>query len=97
MQCFGHFEVLLDGVPVRFERQLTKQLFAYLIDRQGALCPTGEIAAALWGNALTARQSLRAVVACLRAVLREIGMEDVLIRERRRKKCCWSRRRTLRA
>lgn len=82
-RCFGYFELYWQEKPLSFPRKRAKEVFAYLIDRQGALCPTGEIAAALWGNALTARQSLRAVVACLRSVLREIGMEDVPIREHR--------------
>ncbi len=38
VQCFGSFEVFVDGDPVRFKRQKSKELLAYLVDRRGALC-----------------------------------------------------------
>ncbi len=38
VQCFGSFEVFVNGKPVKFKRQKSKELLAYLIDRRGALC-----------------------------------------------------------
>ena len=46
-QCFGNFEVFIDGVPVSSIRGKTKEYLAYLVDR-GTLCTGAEIAAALW-------------------------------------------------
>lgn len=46
-QCFGNFEVFIDGVPVSTLRGKTKEYLAYLVDR-GTLCTGAEIAAALW-------------------------------------------------
>lgn len=38
VQCFGSFEVFVNGKPVKFKRQKSKETLAYLIDRKGALC-----------------------------------------------------------
>lgn len=48
IRCFGNFEVFADGAPLRFERKKTKELLAYLVDRQGATATTGEICAVLF-------------------------------------------------
>ena len=33
VQAFGNFEVFLDGLPVRFKYERTKEMLAYLVDR----------------------------------------------------------------
>ena len=38
VQCFGNFEVFVNGEAVKFSRQKSKELLAYLIDRKGAMC-----------------------------------------------------------
>ena len=49
VQCFGNFEVFLpDGERLHFERQRSKEVFAYLVHKQGGSCTTREIAAALF-------------------------------------------------
>ena len=45
---FGNFEVMLDGKPVVFKYERTKEMLAYLVDRHGAFCSNGEIMTALW-------------------------------------------------
>lgn len=45
---FGNFEVYIDGEPVEFRYDKTKELLAYLVDRNGAYCSNAEIMAALW-------------------------------------------------
>lgn len=47
---FGNFEVFIDEQPVRFKYDLTKEMLAYLVDRNGAYCTNGEIMALLWGD-----------------------------------------------
>lgn len=47
-RAFGKFEVFVDGRPVKFHYQKTKELLAFLIDREGTLCGNAEIADALW-------------------------------------------------
>ena len=50
VQCFGNFEVYLDGIPLEFKYHKTKELLAYLVDRKGALCTNGEIITNLFGD-----------------------------------------------
>ena len=86
VQCFGHFEVFYQGRPLIFTRKQSKELFAFLIDREGAACTAEEIAAALWENESdmkAAGERIRKIISDLKATLKEIGMEDVLIREKR--------------
>lgn len=45
---FGNFEVLYAGAPLVFKYQKSKELFAYLVDRKGAMCSTGELMAILF-------------------------------------------------
>lgn len=49
VQCFGNFDVFLPGGErLHFERQRSKEVFAYLVHKQGTSCTTREIAAALF-------------------------------------------------
>lgn len=76
-QTFGNFEVFIDGQPVKFKYDLTKEMLAYLVDRNGALCTNGEIMAVLWGD----KQSpsyLRSLKADLMKVLREAKCENII-------------------
>ena len=50
VQCFGNFEVYMDGVPLRFKYERTKEMLAYLVDRKGALCSNGELVEVLFGD-----------------------------------------------
>lgn len=86
VRCFGHFDVSWQGRPLIFARKQSKELFAYLIDRRGASCTSGEIAMALWkegGDKKAELNRIRVLVNDLRNTLKEIGMEKVLIREHR--------------
>lgn len=46
--CFGNFEVFCDGEPICFRLSRTKELLAYLVDRNGAECRATEICAVLF-------------------------------------------------
>lgn len=86
VRCFGHFEVFWRGKPVVFQRRQSKELLAFLIDREGRACTAEEIAAALWeddGDLTAAKHRVRNLVSDLRATLRALGLEGLLIRERR--------------
>ena len=85
IQCFGNFEVFWKGKPLLFARRQTKELLAYLVDRKGALCTSGEIAAAMWeesNSQKSANTQLRILISDLRHTLANIGMEDLVIRQR---------------
>ena len=86
VQCFGHFEVYWNNKPVVFSRKQSKELFALLIDREGAACTSEQIAAALWEDVCDPKvynHRVRNLIGDLRSTLRGIGMEQVLIREKR--------------
>ena len=85
-QCFGHFEVFYKGEPLVFQRRQTKELLAFLIDREGVLCTSDEIGFALWEedtDMAAVGQRVRNLISDLRSTLSEIGMEDALIRDHR--------------
>ena len=48
IQCFGNFEVFVNDVPLHFYRSKSKELFAYLVDRRGAVCDSDMIIGNLW-------------------------------------------------
>jgi len=83
VQCFGRFEVFWHGEPLRFERRQTKELLAFLIDKEGASCTAEEIAAALWErdtNMRAVKANIRLLLSDLKKTLRSVGMSDALIR-----------------
>ena len=86
VKCFGHFDVYWHGEPLIFARKQSKELLAYLIDREGAACTAGEIATALWqegADTKAEQHRIRVLVNDLRSTLKEIGMENVIIRVHR--------------
>ncbi len=48
VQTFGNFEVFYNGEPLHFKYNKTKELLAYLVDRNCAMVGSGEIKSALW-------------------------------------------------
>lgn len=48
IHTFGNFEMYVDGNPVNFKYNKTKEMLAYLVDRNGTYCQNAEITAALW-------------------------------------------------
>lgn len=83
VRCFGPFEAYWQGRPLAFGRKQTKELLAFLVDREGAACTAEEIAAALWEDETdmsAAKHRLRQLISDLRNTLSEIGMEAVLVR-----------------
>lgn len=82
VQTFGGFDVFADGKPLVFGRSKSKELLAYLIDRRGNSVTTGEACAALWedeSGGLRKKNYFRVIVKELRKVLKEAGIEDILV------------------
>ena len=48
VKCFGNFEVYIHNEKLTFKRSKTKELLAYLVDRNGAGVTIAEIGVALW-------------------------------------------------
>ena len=83
IRCFGNFEVFWNGEPLKFDRRQTKELLAYLVDREGATCSAEEIVSTLWeddADMSAAKNRLRQLVNDLKRTLAGIGMSEVLIR-----------------
>ena len=84
VQCFGNFEVFRHGRIIRFARSLSKEAFAYLVDRRGAGCTVSEICSVLWENRLVdtnLKSQCRVILASMKKDLEAVGAEDVLIKE----------------
>lgn len=87
VRCFGHFDVYYRGEPVIFTRKDTKELLAYLVDREGAACTNEDIAGALWEETYDMEkcgQRIRNLINDLKSTLKDIGMDHCLIREHRK-------------
>ncbi len=80
VQTFGNFEIFVDGKHVSFKRAKSKEIFAYLIDKQGTGVTRAEIFAALWEDRLYDRKmqnQLDVYIRSLRETLREYGIEEI--------------------
>ncbi|OON86547.1 hypothetical protein BXO88_07260 [Oribacterium sp. C9] len=77
IQCFGDFEVFYDGEPVTTFTKRAKELFAYLVNKEGILCPTSEICNIIFRG--SSDSYLRVAKKDLKTTLREIGKETVLV------------------
>ena len=82
VKCFGNFEVYAKGEILRFKRTKTKELLAFLIDRNGAGVTIAEIGVALWENdeAQKNQNYIHQLFRDLRQTLEAIGMEAVFVR-----------------
>lgn len=84
VHCFGNFEVYLtDGTSVRFDRTKAKEIFAYLVYRQGASCSVKEIAARIFeDNSYDKRQKtyIQQIISSMMKTLRQYDAEDAVIK-----------------
>ena len=80
VKCFGNFEVFAGGVPVKFTRSKSKELFAYLVDREGAAANVNELNAILGEE--DKKSYFRNLVADIQASLKAVGAEDVFAKRR---------------
>lgn len=82
-QTFGNFEFFIDGKPISFPREKSKELLALLIDREGASLTTEQIAAVLYEERNYDRKMknmLMPIIRCLQETLASVGAEEILIR-----------------
>lgn len=80
VKCFGNFEVFCNGEPLKFGRSKSKELFAYLIDREGAAINVNELNAVLWDE--DHKSYCRNLIADITATLQKAGVGDVFIKRR---------------
>lgn len=82
MQCFGNFEVFVDGKVLPLKPEKMKELLAYLVDRKGALCSNSELLTVLWEDDGDHYDYLKKCKKSLVAALDEVGCKDVLVSKR---------------
>ena len=85
IQCFGNFEIFVGGRPLSFKRSKSKELLAYLVDRNGATCTNGEMLAVLWEDkpdTASLHSHLRNLIFDLSHTLEDAGVNGLLVRGR---------------
>ena len=82
VKCFGTFEVYARGEKLTFKRSKTKELFAFLVDRNGAGVTVAEIGVALWENDVDQKNHnyIHQLFRDLRQSLEAVGVEGVFER-----------------
>ena len=84
VKCFGNFEVYVKNEKLMFKRLKTKELFAFLVDRNGASMTAKQICAALFPDDTDDNKNsayLRQLVMDLKNTLKSVGAENVLCHE----------------
>ena len=84
VQCFGNFDVFTpDGAHVRFERSKAKEVFAYLVHKQGSSCTTRELFAAIFEDEpydKKLQNLLQTYIYAMIKSLKAVGAEDAVVR-----------------
>lgn len=83
VQCFGTFEVFVNGEPVKFARQKSKELFAFLVDRRGAMCDMDMLIGNIEPEAAVDRSEkskIRVYLSDLTAAFEKLGIEGLVVR-----------------
>ena len=80
IKCFGNFEVFHKGEPLSFKYQKSKEVLAYLVDREGALININELNAILWEE--DHKSYLRNLIADIQKTLKAIDCSDIFIKKR---------------
>ena len=78
VKCFGNFEIFYDGKPLDFAYTKSKEVFAYLVDREGSAVNVNELNAVLWEE--DHKSYLRNLIADIQATLKDIGASDVFVK-----------------
>lgn len=79
VQAFGNFEVFYDGKPLRFKYTKTKELLAYLVDRNCAVVGIGEIRSTLWDDDEDRSSYIKQLRKDLMDTLKEVGANDAVV------------------
>lgn len=81
IRCFGEFEVYAKGEILNFKRPKTKELLAYLVDRNGAGVTSNQICTILWENQVDDKKNrncLYQLINDLKTTLEGVGASEVL-------------------
>ena len=78
IKCFGNFELFFQAKPLRFSYSKSKELFAYLVDREGSAININELNAVLWDE--DHKSYLRNLIADIQKTLKGVGCADVFVK-----------------
>lgn len=81
VRTFGYFDVFVDGNPIAFRNEKSKELFALLVDRRGGFISSSEAISFLWENEPVNSVTLaryRKVALRLKNLLEEYGIASVM-------------------
>ena len=82
VQTFGNFEAYIDGMPIAFKYSKTKELLAYLVDRKGALCTSGELQAVIFEDDSGHESYMKSLRRDLLETLEAAGCGNVIAQQR---------------
>ena len=81
IRTFGYFDVFVDGKPIAFRNEKSKELFALLVDRRGGYVSSEDAITFLWEDAPADTVTLaryRKVAMRLKNTLEEYGISDAV-------------------
>ena len=82
-QTFGNFDIFSYGIALKFSYSKTKELLAYLIDRNGAAVNMSELCAVIWEekpDTDSLKAYLRKLISDLTRTLTAAGANDILLK-----------------
>lgn len=86
VKCFGNFEAFVNGQILEFERNKTKEMLAYLIDRKGSSVTSGELRSILWEDDSVSDSNTRSYLSKLKKdlinTLKKAGVQDAFVESR---------------
>ena len=84
VQTFGNFEIFYDGKPLAFGYNKTREMVAYLVDRQGAFVSNGELIAILWDDDRPDAHTsyFKNIRTDLINTLEALNLTDIVVRQR---------------
>ena len=85
VKTFGSFDVYVDGRPVSFRLAKSKEILAYLVDKQGSGVTRAELFAAVWEDRLYDRKmqkQLDTYIRSLRETLQEYSIPEIMEMEK---------------
>lgn len=78
IKCFGNFEVFHEGEPLKFKYKKSKEVFAYLVDREGVAVGINELNTVLWEE--DHPSYLRNLIVDIQKTLKSIKCDDVFVK-----------------
>ncbi len=81
VKTFSNFEVYVNDVPLHFPRAKSKELFAYLVHKNGTGCSLKELSSVLYEDkeySLSLQHQLQTIIATMMKTLNSEGIGDII-------------------